>query len=67
MLKNYFLISKPKHMLWVLKRTVSLRKELKMKFYTQKIKYIRTYGIDLKIRKIEIWIPSYPGLNHRFR
>ena len=24
--KNYFLISQPKHMLWVLKRTVSMRR-----------------------------------------
>ena len=24
--KNHFLISKPKHMLWVLKRTVSMRR-----------------------------------------
>ena len=39
--KNNFLISQPKHMLWVLKRTVSMRR-----FFWAPLSYAKIYGLE---------------------
>ena len=39
--KNYFLISQPKHMLWVLKRTFSMRQ-----FFWAPKTYVQTDGLE---------------------